>query len=60
MHKLLFIFLIGLFFFSSGSVAQISSARSHINFDGDWKFNFGNAANPAKDFNYGIVSIFSK
>jgi len=50
MHKLLFIFLIGLFFFSSGSVAQISSARSHINFDGDWKFNFGNAANPAKDF----------
>jgi beta-galactosidase len=60
MHKLLFIFLIGLFFFSSGSVAQIYSARSHINFDGDWKFNFGNAANPAKDFNYGIVSIYSK
>ena len=60
MHKLLFIFLIGLFFFPSGSVAQISSARSHINFNGDWKFNFGNAANPAKDFNYGIVSIYSK
>ena len=26
----------------------------------DWKFHFGNAANPEKDFNYSIATIFSK
>ena len=34
--------------------------REHINFDDNWKFHFGNASDPAKDFNYGITSIFSK
>jgi len=40
--------------------AQISSQRKHINFDNDWRFHFGNAADPAKDFNYGITAIFAK
>ena len=34
--------------------------RKKINFDDNWKFALGNAADPKKDFNYGIVTIFSK
>jgi beta-galactosidase len=34
--------------------------RKQINFDDNWKFHFGNAADPAKDFNYKIAAIFSK
>ena len=34
--------------------------RQHINFDNDWKFTFGHAANPEKDFNYSIRTIYSK
>lgn len=37
-----------------------SSPRQHICLDQDWKFRFGHAANPEKDFNYGIATIFSK
>lgn len=37
-----------------------SSARRHINIDDNWKFHFGHAANPEKDFNYSIATIFSK
>lgn len=37
-----------------------SAQRQHINFDNDWKFHFGHAANPEKDFNYSIATIFSK
>ena len=58
MRKLFFTFLTGLFF--SFSVAQTSHGRTHINFDDNWKFHFGNAADPAKDFNYGISAIFAK
>ena len=43
-------------FFSFICFAQ----RSEINFDNDWKFHFGHAANPEKDFNYSIATIFSK
>ena len=35
-------------------------ARKKINIDEDWKFHFGNASDPSKDFNYGIATIFSK
>ena len=35
-------------------------AQRHINFDEDWKFHFGNASDPLKDFNYSIANIFSK
>lgn len=38
----------------------VSAQRQHINFDNDWKFHFGHAANAEKDFNYTIATIFSK
>lgn len=34
--------------------------RNRINFDNDWKFHFGHAGNPSKDFNYTISNLFSK
>jgi len=34
--------------------------RKKISMDDNWKFAFGHAANPEKDFNYGIKTIFSK
>ncbi|HET9430113.1 MAG TPA: beta-galactosidase GalA [Chitinophagaceae bacterium] len=40
--------------------SPVSAQRNRINFDRDWKFHFGHAANPEKDFNYGIATIFSK
>lgn len=39
---------------------SFSQSRKHINFDEGWKFHFGNANNPSKDFNYGIAAIFKK
>ena len=42
------------------SFAQSTSPRQKINFDDNWKFHFGHAANPEKDFNYSITTIFSK
>jgi len=41
-------------------IGQNVLAQRHINFDEDWKFHFGNAADPLKDFNYSIANIFSK
>src|SRR5215831_4418942 len=41
-------------------VAQEISPRRHINFDNDWKFHPGHAADASKDFNYSIAVIFSK
>jgi len=34
--------------------------RKKINIDEHWKFHFGNASDPGKDFNYGITTIFAK
>ncbi|MEK7226278.1 MAG: glycoside hydrolase family 2 TIM barrel-domain containing protein, partial [Bacteroidota bacterium] len=49
------------FFFLFFSLPLIANAqRQHINFDRDWKFHFGHAANAEKDFNYTIANIFSK
>jgi beta-galactosidase len=42
----------------NSSFAQ--SPRKHISFDDNWKFHLGHAANPEKDFNYSINTIFSK
>ena len=42
------------------SFAQSTSPRQKINFDDNWKFHFGHGANPEKDFNYSITTIFSK
>jgi beta-galactosidase len=41
-----------------GSIGQ--STRSHMLLDEDWRFHFGHAGDPAKDFNYGVTAIFSK
>ena len=37
-----------------------TSSRKHISLDDNWKFHLGHAADPAKDFNYSIPTIFSK
>lgn len=37
-----------------------NAQRKRINFDEGWKFHFGHAGDPKKDFNYGITSIFAK
>jgi beta-galactosidase len=37
-----------------------SPIREKMNMDEDWKFHFGNAADPEKDFNYSLVPIFVK
>ena len=50
---------ITLFVFSF-SFGYGQSLRRHINFDDNWRFQFGNANEPAKDFNYGISVIFKK
>lgn len=48
------------FFFSIIMAGAQSIPRRHINFDDNWKFHFGHAANPEKDFNYSIATIFAK
>jgi len=40
--------------------AQPGSPRKKQSLDENWKFHFGHAANPEKDFNYSIATIFSK
>jgi beta-galactosidase len=57
-----FFFVIACIFFAGyfNSVYSQSSQRQKINFDDGWKFHFGNAADPSKDFNYGITAIFAK
>jgi beta-galactosidase len=42
------------------SVQNSFAQRRHANFDEGWKFHFGHAADPLKDFNYGITAIFAK
>src|SRR5437773_5311258 len=37
-----------------------TSPRKKMNIDDDWKFHFGHSADPTKDFNYSLVTIFSK
>lgn len=42
------------------STNSLQAQSSHSNFDVGWKFSLGHAADPAKDFNYGIRNLFSK
>jgi beta-galactosidase len=49
-----------LLFAFSGLLHHQTNAQRHINIDEGWKFHFGHAANPEKDFNYSIATIFSK
>ncbi|WEK21039.1 MAG: beta-galactosidase GalA [Candidatus Pedobacter colombiensis] len=41
-------------------IAQQGFVQQKINFDDDWKFSLGHAADPAKDFNYKIANLFAK
>lgn len=59
MKKIIITFLVSLFLFKT-IFSQQQIIRQRINFDEGWKFAFGNAADPAKDFNYSIGNIFSK
>jgi beta-galactosidase len=52
--SLVFLVLVSAFSFGQ------KSTRNHLNIDDNWKFHFGNAADPAKDFNYSILTIFAK
>ena len=45
---------------SNAVSAQSSVQRKKINFDRDWKFHPGHAADPSKDFNFKVANIFSK
>src|SRR5487761_2584304 len=58
----LWIFIFSFLLISSNNycVAQSLLADRHLNFDEGWRFHLGNASDPSKDFNYGIVNIFSK
>jgi beta-galactosidase len=40
--------------------AAAQSPHQHLSLDAGWKFHLGNAADPAIDFNYSTVTIFSK
>jgi len=46
-------------FMTTASFAQ-TNPREKINIDENWKFHFGHAADPDKDFNYGLATIYSK
>lgn len=54
-------FLLPLFIalITTNSFSQSLTLRK-INFDDSWKFHFGNAYDPSKDFNYGIAVVFKK
>ncbi len=43
-----------------GTTTHAQTARKKISFDDGWKFHLGNAANPKKDFNYGLANLFWK
>ena len=59
MQKISLLLVMGILFFLSSLPAQ-NSGRQKVNLDNDWKFAFGHAANPEKDFNYSLRTIFSK
>jgi beta-galactosidase len=52
----------GIFLFICFGVlaGQAQTLRQHRSLDQGWKFHFGDAADPAKDFNFRTVSIFAK
>lgn len=51
---------LGTFCILSSSFAQQSKGRKRESFNDGWKFQLGNAADVAKDANYGLAVIFSK
>ena len=59
-YALLFFFCFVFISSNNQCSAQNARARNHVSFDEDWKFHFGNASDPSKDFNYSVANIFSK
>lgn len=57
MIKKHYLFLAQLFIFLYISA---TNAQEKINLDENWKFHFGNASNPDKDFGYGTKLLFHK
>ena len=55
-------YMYGAFLFAiiAGISFNVSAQRQKIDFDNGWKFHFGHSANPEKDFNYSIKTIFAK
>src|SRR5215467_11455089 len=53
-------FFLALIFFTCSICDGQNSTRKRIDMDQGWKFHFGNASDPSKDFNYGVANIFSK
>lgn len=56
-NKIIYSLIILVIFCSLHASAQ---QRKRINFDDGWNFAFGNANDPAKDFNYSLTTIFAK
>jgi len=46
--------------FFAGAQVKAQAVREKISLDENWKFYFGNASDPSRDFNYGITNIFRK
>jgi beta-galactosidase len=42
------------------SFLPLHAQRQRISFDNNWRFSFGHASDPAKDFNYKVANLFSK
>lgn len=40
--------------------SNLPNPRQKICIDNNWRFHFGHAADPAKDFNFGVANIFAK
>jgi beta-galactosidase len=59
MRKLL-VLLVAIAAFGGRGFAQGGGGREHLDLDEGWKFHLGNAADPAKDFNYGVGNILAK
>lgn len=41
-------------------ICSAAISQTHTSLDAGWKFHFGHAANPEKDFNYSLRTIYSK
>jgi beta-galactosidase len=52
--------LIAQLFAPKPSAAQQHGLQGRISFDEDWRFSFGHAADPSKDFNYKVANLFAK
>ncbi|TDQ11067.1 beta-galactosidase GalA [Pedobacter metabolipauper] len=56
-----FILILSTMLLSRSTVfAQQTPTPTKMNFDEDWKFSLGHAADPEKDFNYKIANLFAK